>query len=195
MNRILLVFVFFLLVVLAYGQDKVFLDEWSKGNVKVEMFRLDDELCFTVSKEDYSYTLNLNKENIVWKAMPEVKWISDIYVCVSTFWTGPFGHYAFLPLDDPYEMQYFSDINILRMDSVNNNICIDDSIIPDNKIFFSIQNLVTKKKKTASTSINENNGVYPYYTDIIFSHDSVKIITRVDTLVVDIRDIYPVKAE
>jgi len=184
---ILIFFTFIFLTFSVYGQDNNIIDLCVKGNLTIKLIRLDNELCYQIQKSKYSKTINLDRQNIIWKAFPQIVWTNDKYACALTFWTGPISYYLFLPLDKNVDLQYFTK-NIVETDSINNNICFVDSVT-DNSAIFTVQNLITKKKKLISAKLNEKNWIYPFYETIIMTKNTVKIITTIETLTLDIKEI------
>ena len=171
----------------SYGQDSIIIDTYVKGNLNMQLFRYDNDLCYKIHKSDYNNTINLDKQNIVWKPFPTIIWTNDLYACVMTYWTGPLSYHLFLPLDEKVELQYITK-DIEQTDSLNNNICFVDSLT-DNNAIFTVQNLITKKKKSIFVKINEQNGIYPYYETIILTKNTAIIKTTIETLVIDIKEI------
>ncbi len=57
------------------------------------------------------------------------------------------------------------------------------------QFFFTIQNLLNKRKKTTSIKIDKRNWVYPYYKEIIMTKDNLQIVTPIETKNINIEDI------
>lgn len=137
------------------------------------------------SKREY----DLTKLNIPTKTPDEIQWANNDFACMMTWFSGAQSRHIFLPTNNMNELIYL-DKDVEETDSINNNIVYVDSIYEiTNKVVFKAENLLTRKSKTLEFSINEKNGIYPFYDDIVLTKNNLTIKTATETKSVDITEI------
>ncbi|WP_298393567.1 hypothetical protein [Flavobacterium sp.] len=154
-------------------------------NVKNNNFNFFIELTIENQKKEY----DLTKLNIPTKTPNEIKWVNNEFACMMTWWSQAQSRHIFIPTKRTNELIYL-DKDIEETDSANNNIVYIDSVHQDlNKIVFKVENLLTRKSKSLELTINEQNGVYPFYDKIILSKNKLIITSTNEKRSIDIKEI------
>jgi hypothetical protein len=106
-----------------------------------------------------------------------------------TWWSQAESRHIFIPTKSTNELIYI-DKDIEETDSINSNIVYIDSVFTDiNMVVFKAENLLTRKSKVLKLSINEKNGIYPYYDSILLTKNKLTITTATETRSIDIKEI------
>jgi hypothetical protein len=137
----------------------------------------EDSLSFSVilSMESEKREFDLTALNIPIKDPVELLWVSEHYACIVTWWSQSQSRHVFIPLNGSDELIYF-DKDIERMDSVHDNVIYIDRVDPAAiVVVFKVENLLTRKSAVLELPINEENGVYPFYDQIVLTQDRLTI--------------------
>ncbi|MFN8712175.1 MAG: hypothetical protein ACK5Z2_04920 [Bacteroidota bacterium] len=162
-----------------YKSDSVTID------VKNDNFNFFILLTIGNQKREY----DLTKLKIPTKTPSEIKWANNEYACMMTWWSQAESRHIFIPTKRTNELIYI-DKDIEETDSINSNIVYIDSVFTDiNKVVFKAENILTRKSKALKLSINEKNGIYPYYDSIFLTKNKLTIITAAETRSIDINEI------
>ena len=162
-----------------YKSDSVTID------VKNDNFNFFILLAIGNQKREY----DLTKLKIPTKTPSEIKWANNEYACMMTWWSQAESRHIFIPTKSTNELIYI-DKDIEETDSINSNIVYIDSVFTDiNKVVFKAENILTRKSKALKLSINEKNGIYPYYDSIFLTKNKLTIITAAETRSIDINEI------
>jgi len=118
--------------------------------------------------------LDLNELNIPWKT-PALSWINDQMICIVNWWSGPFGRYIFIPLNDKLNKHIYIDKDIEIADSLTNNVVYVDTVIYKSKLILTAENLMNRKKKSIEIKIPTGIDFYPFYDSLSMSNSSLDI--------------------
>lgn len=111
-----------------------------------------------IKRNSESLQLNLNKLDIPWKT-PELSWVNHEMMCITTWWSGPFVEYVFIPLNGKMKDFIYFDQPLDYVDSTTNIVVYDDRINDKNSIQLTVENLTSRKKiivKVPIDSISKN---------------------------------------
>lgn len=65
--------------------------DYDKNGLRVRTINLDlRNYKIQITRKKETLELDLNKLNIPWKT-PEVSWVNKDFICIDTWWSGPFG--------------------------------------------------------------------------------------------------------
>lgn len=114
-----------------------------------------------VQRNNESLQLNLNELHIPWKT-PELTWVNQEMMCVTTWWSGPFAEYIFIPLKGKLKTYIFLDHPLDFVDSTTNIVVYTDRITDSNSNQFTVEQLVSRKRlvfqfPVESSSYNSEN--------------------------------------
>ena len=141
----------------------------------------------TIESQKRAY--DLTKLNIPTKTPDEIMWANNEYACIMTWWSQAQCRCIFIPTKITNELIYL-DKDIEETDSIHNNVVYLDSLLDnDNKVVFRVENLLTRKSKVLELSINEQNGIYPFYDQIVLTKNKLTMTTATEKKSVDIREI------
>ncbi len=162
-----------------YKNDSVTID------VKNDNFNFFIVLTIGNQKKEY----DLTKLNILTKTPSEIQWANNEFACMMTWWSQADSRHIFIPTKGTNDLIYL-DKDIEETDSVNNNIVYIDSVNHDiDKVVFKVENLLTRKSKTLELTINEQNGIYPFYDKIILTKNKLTMTTATEKKSIDIKEI------
>lgn len=162
-----------------YKSDSVTID------VKNDNFNFFIVLTIGNQKREY----DLTKRNIPTKSPSEIQWANNEFACMMTWWSQAQSRHIFIPTKTTNELIYL-DKDIEESDSVNNNIVYIDSVINDSdKVVFKVENLLTRKSKVLELSINEQNGIYPFYDKIVLTKNKLTMTTATEKKSINIKEI------
>lgn len=162
-----------------YKSDSVTID------VKNDNFNFFIVLTIGNQKKEY----DLTKLNIPTKTPSEIQWANNEFACMMTWWSQVQSRHIFIPTKRTNELIYL-DKDIEETDSLNNNIVYIDSVFNDrDNVMFKVENLLTRKSKVLELSINEQNGIYPFYDKILLTKNKLTITTATKKKSIDIKEI------
>ena len=123
---------------------------------------------------------DLTEMNIPVKIPNEIDWINSEFACMTTWWSQSQSRHIFIPIRITNEFIYI-DKDIEQTDSLNNNIVYIDSVYMDlEKIVFKAENLLTRRSRSLELSINEQNGIYPFYDRMTLTKNDLTITTATE---------------
>jgi hypothetical protein len=119
-----------------------------------------------IQRNNESLQLNLNELNIPWKT-PEITWANQELMCITTWWSGPFAKYIFIPLKGKLNTFIFLDHSLDFVDSTTNIVAYTDPITGNNSIQLTVEQLVSRKRlmfqfPVDSSGYNAENQVIKY---------------------------------
>jgi hypothetical protein len=162
-----------------YKSDSVTID------VKYDNFNFFIVLTIGNQKREY----DLTKLNIPTKTPSEIQWANNEFACMMTWWSLAQSRHIFIPTKRTNELIYL-DKDIEETDSLNNNIVYIDSVFNDSdNVMFKVENLLTRKSKVLELSINEQNGIYPFYDKILLTKNKLTMTTASEKKSIDIKEI------
>ena len=162
-----------------YKSDSVTID------VKNDNFNFFIVLTIGNQKREY----DLTKLNIPTKTPSEIQWANNEFACMMTWWSQAQSRHIFIPTKRTNELIYL-DKDIEETDSLNNNIVYIDSVFNDSdNVMFKVENLLTRKSKVLELSINEQNGIYPFYDKILLTKNKLTMTTASEKKSIDIKEI------
>jgi hypothetical protein len=123
---------------------------------------------------------DLTQMNIPVKIPNEIDWINSEFACMTTWWSQSQSRHIFIPTRMTNEFIYINK-DIEQTDSLNNNIVYIDSVYMDlEKIVFKAENLLTRRSRSLELSINEQNGIYPFYDRMTLTKNDLTITTATE---------------
>jgi len=157
---------------------------------KLVLLQLDsiEGLSLATKNGSFEYAVNLDKQKIPYKLMPDLQWANDDYAFLMTTWSQAQCRTVFLPMKPGRKFIYL-DKDIEETDSIHNNVVYVDTVYK-RSVVFAVENLHTRKSKKVSTVINDENWLYPYHDSIIMNRDEVIINTPTGRQAIDIKDLY-----
>lgn len=162
-----------------YKSDSVTID------VKNDNFNFFIMLTIGNQKKEY----DLTKLHIPTKTPSEIQWANGEFACMMTWWSQAQSRHIFIPTKKTNELIYL-DKDIEETDSANNNIVYIDSVYQDiDKVVFKVENLLTRKSKTLELTINQQNGIYPFYDKIVLTKNKLTVTTANEKKSIDIKEL------
>jgi hypothetical protein len=165
--------------------DNVYKSDSMTIDVKNDNFNF--LIVLTIGNQKIEY--DLSKLNIPTKTPNEIQWANNEFACMMTWWSQAQSRHVFIPTNRTNELIYL-DKDIEETDSVNNNIVYIDSVYQDiDKVVFKVENLLTRKFKSLELTINEQNGIYPFYDKILLTKNKLTITTAIEKKSINIKEI------
>lgn len=162
---------------------------YKSDSVTIDVKNDNFDFVVLLSIGDLKKEFDLNKLNIPTKSPNEIQWINNEYACMMTWWSQALSRHIFIPTKRTNELIYL-DKDIEATDSVNNNVVYIDKVLASrDKVIFKAENLLTRKSKALEISINEKNGIYPFYDKIILTKNKLTIVTETEEKSIDIKGI------
>lgn len=153
---------------------------WTYTEYKNEDLSIDvtnhnlKNISIQINRKKETLNLDLNELNIPWKT-PELSWINNQMICITNWWSGPFGRYIFIPLNEKLNNHIYIDKDIEIADSLTNNIVYVDTVIYESKLILTAENLINRKKKSIEIKIPTGIDYYPFYDSLSLSNSSLDI--------------------
>ena len=162
---------------------------YKSDSVTIDVKNDNFDFVVLLSIGDFKKEFDLNKLNIPTKTPDQIQWINNEYAYMMTWWSQAQSRHIFIPTKRTNELIYL-DKDIEATDSVNNNVVYIDTVLASrDKLIFKAENLLTRKSKALEISINEKNGIYPFYDKIILTKSKLTIATATETKSIDIKEI------
>jgi len=116
--------------------------------------------------------INLDKICTIYKT-PEIRWINNDFICISTFTDLSTGYDLFVPYktNEPY---IYTEKCVEETDTLNNNIVYIDTVT-DKSMTFLVVNLITKKQKSFLVKLSGNEIVFPYYDSLSLTKNQLQL--------------------
>lgn len=150
-------------------------DDYTNGNLNISITNHHlANFSIQIKRNKESLTLDLNELKIPFKT-PEVDWVSDEMICISSWWSGPFGRSVFIPLNGKLKEYIYIDKDIELTDSATNTVVYVDTVIQSSKIVLGAENLLTRKKKLIELKIPPNANLYPFYDSLTVKNSELII--------------------
>ncbi|MEO9257623.1 MAG: hypothetical protein ABI207_04525 [Crocinitomicaceae bacterium] len=163
--------------------------EYNRNGLRVNIINHNlENFSIDVITNKHKRQFDLNKLNIDFKT-PELNWVNDQFICISTWYSGPFGRNIFLPTHSNTSEFIYIDKDIELTDSMTNNILYIDSVINKTKIILIAENLVSRKKQIINLKISKESEFYPYYDSVIMNKNTVSFWIQEKKIVFDIKKI------
>jgi len=149
--------------------------DYAKNGLQVRTINFDlRNYKIQITRKKETLELDLNKLNIPWKT-PEVSWVNKDFICIDTWWSGPFGRSVFIPLNGKLNKYIFIDKDMECADSATNQVVYVDTVINEKELVLCAENLLNRKKKTIKIPITTVNDLYPYYDSLCIYSQGVKV--------------------
>jgi hypothetical protein len=140
-------------------------NEYNKNGLRIDITNHQlKNFSIHISRKNDSLTLDLNALHIPFKT-PEVTWVNKDFVCISTWWSGPFARNLFIPLGKKLKEYIYIDKDIEWTDSITNNILYVDTVLND-QVQLVLENLKSRKKKLISYPLNPERPLDTYYDSL-----------------------------
>ena len=150
-------------------------NDYDNGKIQVDITNHNlKNYSIQITRESDSLNLNLNKFNIPWKT-PSVKWVNNQMICISTWWSGPFGRHIFIPLSGILNEHIYINKDIEIADSITNNIVYVDTVMYESKLVLKAENLITRKIKSIEIKIPTEIDYYPFYDSLTLNNSTLNV--------------------
>jgi hypothetical protein len=151
-------------------------NEYNKDGLRIDITNHQMEnFSVHISRNNDTLTLDLNALHIPFKT-PEVTWVNKDFVCISTWWSGPFARNLFIPLGKKLKEYIYIDKDIEWTDSITNNVLYVDTVLND-QVNLILENLKSKKKNLISYPLNPERPSDTYYDSLQFTKNKLTIWT------------------
>lgn len=140
-------------------------NEYNKDGLRIDITNHKlKNFSIHISRKNDSLTLDLNELHIPFKT-PEVTWVNKDFICISTWWSGPFARNLFIPLGKQLKAYIYIDKDIEWADSITNNVLYVDTVL-NGQVNLVLENLLSRKKKLISFPLNPERSADTYYDSI-----------------------------
>ncbi len=148
--------------------------EINNDSLKIDITNYNNEnFSILVDFKGQSQDYDLKELGIPFKA-PELSWVNSDFVCITTWWSAPFGRYLFVPLKQLDKHVYINK-DIQYADSINNNVLYIDTVINNQKVELVVENLKTRRTQKFSFNSMKEVDNYPYYDSLKMDKDALSI--------------------
>lgn len=121
-------------------------NEYNKDGLRIDITNYEfKNFSIHISRNNESLTLDLNALHIPFKT-PGVNWVNNDFICISTWWSGPFARELFIPLGKQLKNYIYIDKDIEWTDSISNNVLYVDTVL-NGQVKLVLENLLSRKKK------------------------------------------------
>jgi len=151
-------------------------NEYNKDGLRIDITNHQMEnFSIHISRKNDSLSLDLNALHIPFKT-PGVNWVNNDFICVSTWWSGPFARELFIPLGKQLKNYIYIDKDIEWTDSISNNVLYVDTVL-NGQVKLVLENLLSRKKKLISYPLNPERASDTYYDSLQFTQKQLTIWT------------------
>jgi hypothetical protein len=151
-------------------------NEYNKDGVRIDITNHElKNFSIHISRKNDTLNLDLNALHIPFKT-PGVSWVNKDFICVSTWWSGPFARELFIPLGKQLKNYIYIDKDIEWTDSISNNVLYVDTVL-NGQVKLVLENLLSRKKKLISYPLNPERAWDTYYDSVQFTKKQLTIWT------------------
>jgi hypothetical protein len=151
-------------------------NEYNKDGVRIDITNHQlENFSIHISRKNDTLNLDLNALHIPFKT-PGVSWVNKDFICVSTWWSGPFARELFIPLGKQLKNYIYIDKDIEWTDSISNNVLYVDTVL-NGQVKLVLENLLSRKKKLISYPLNPERAWDTYYDSVQFTKKQLTIWT------------------
>lgn len=137
-------------------------NEYNKDGLRIDITNHQMEnFSIHISRKNETLNLDLNALHIPFKT-PEVSWVNNDFVCISTWWSGPQARKLFIPLGKQLKAYIYIDKDIEWTDSITNNVLYVDTVL-NGQVNLVLENLKSRKKNLISYPLNPEWPLDTYY--------------------------------
>jgi len=151
-------------------------NEYNKDGLRIDITcRELEHFSIQISRKNDSLNLDLTALQIPCKT-PGVDWVNKDFICVSTWWSGPFARELFIPLGKQLKNYIYIDKDIEWTDSISNNVLYVDTVF-NGQVKPVLENLLSRKKKLISYPLNPERASDTYYDSLQLTKKQLTIWT------------------
>jgi hypothetical protein len=156
-------------------------NSWTVNAYNKDGLRIDitnhqmENFSIHISRKNDTLNLDLNALHIPFKT-PEVTWVNNDFVCISTWWSGPFARKLFIPVGKQLKAFIYIDKDIEWTDSMTNNVLYVDTVLND-QVNLVLENLLSRKKNLISYPLNPERPSDTYYDSLQLTKKQLTIWT------------------
>mgnify|MGYP006871032434 CR=1 FL=1 len=151
-------------------------NEYDKDGLRIDITNHQMEnFSIHISRKNDTLNLDLNALHIPFKT-PEVTWVNNDFVCISTWWSGPFARKLFIPVGKQLKAFIYIDKDIEWTDSITNNVLYVDTVLND-QVNLVLENLLSRKKNLISYPLNPERPSDTYYDSLQLTKKKLTIWT------------------
>jgi hypothetical protein len=150
--------------------------EYDKDGLRIDITNHQlENFSIHISRKNDTLNLDLNALHIPFKT-PGVNWVNNDFICVSTWWSGPFARELFIPLGKQLKNYIYIDKDIEWTDSISNNVLYVDTVL-NGQVKLVLENLLSRKKKLISYPLNPEMPLDTHYDSLQFTKKQLTIWT------------------
>lgn len=146
----------------------------NKKWINVSIINSAEHFSMLVNRFGMKDSIDFDKEHISAKT-PEFEWMNSKYICITTWWSGPFSSSLIIPVKRGAEPFKYFVKGILTSDKGRNQVVFSERIFGKEKIQFAIENLETNKKQFVDWKIPSNKSEMPYCDSLILKNNQLII--------------------
>lgn len=162
-------------------------NSYKKGDLSVDITNHNlTNFSIHIQSSDESYHMDLNELNIPWKT-PEVTWVNEEMICITNWWSGPFGKCIFILLNGKLTKHIYIDKDLELADSLSNTIVYVDTLIHESRLMLSAENLLTRKKQAIEIELPTAVDLYPFYDSLTLHNSSLNIWIKGERRSIDLK--------
>jgi hypothetical protein len=151
-------------------------NEYNKDGLRIDITNHQlENFSIHISRNNDTLTLDLNALHIPFKT-PEVSWVNNDFICISTWGSGPFARELFIPLGKQLKTYIYIDKDIEWADSTTNNVLYVDTVLNE-KVHLVLENLKSRKKNLISYPLNPERPSDTYYDSLQLTKNKLTIWT------------------
>jgi hypothetical protein len=151
-------------------------NEYNKDGLRIDITNHElKNFSIQIARKNDTLNLDLNALHIPFKT-PEVTWVNNDFICVSTWWSGPFARKLFIPLGKQLKAYIYIDKDIEWTDSITNNVLYVDTVLND-QVHLVLENLKSRKKNLISYPLNPERPLDTYYDSLQLTKKKLTIWT------------------
>jgi hypothetical protein len=142
--------------------------------IHVSIINSAEHFSMLVNRFGQKDSIDFDKEHISAKT-PEFEWMNNKYICITTWWSGPFSSSLIIPVKRGAEPFKYFVKGILTSDKIRNQVVFSERIFGKEKIQFAIENLETNKKQFVDWKIPSNHSEMPYCDSLCLKNNQLII--------------------
>jgi hypothetical protein len=151
-------------------------NEYNKDGLRIDITNHQlENFSIHISRKNDALNLDLNALHIPFKT-PEVSWVNKDFICISTWWSGPFARNLFIPLGKHLKEYIYIDKDIEWTDSITNNVMYVDTVL-NGQVHLVIENLKSRKKQLICYPIHPERPSDNYYDSLQLTKKNLTIWT------------------
>ena len=163
-------------------------EDYKKGNIQIFITNHNlENFTIDIHRSNETIHLDLNELKIPFKT-PGTSWINQNFICISTWWSGPFQNAVFIPITGVLGKPIYIE-NVQLSDSLTNTVVYVDTVSNSSCVMLFAENLRNRRKKSIKVDVHTKRALYPYYDSLTISNSNLMLRVNGNSKIISLQEI------